>query len=151
MAIKPVFSDVEFMTAAEKGKVARQWGRFLQHLAVQGYSTGDGFNLFPNALYEHLHQHCGYIAHYDRHGFFVTYFTNPAACFQFIAPWVDGQKLHDMLGDYRDIGEHMIFVAKKYGPDILTNTGVAVREHDLALARQLFMKHGVRAPEVCRG
>lgn len=151
MPNKLVFSDTQFMTAAEKLSVARQWERFLKHLALRGYAGQDGFPLFPKGLYNHLHLHCGYIAHYDRHGYYCTYFTDPADCAGFIAPWVDGDKLPDMMPEYRDIGEYMLSVARKYGPSIMVKAQTAVRSQDIALAHQLLAKHGVDVAEVRHG
>lgn len=159
MTTKPVFSDVQFMTAAEKGKVARQWERFLKHLSINGCSTEENVNLFPKSLYEHLHLHCGYIAHYNRYGFFETYFVRHSDCADFVrrwtdrdsTPWSNGPALFDMMPDYRDLGGHMVAVARKYGPAIMAKAKTAVRSQDIALAHQLLAKHGVSASGVSHG
>ena len=54
------------MTAVEKEKVLRSWERFL--------SSGCSKAQFSKALYRHLTMHCSFIAHYDIHGFYSTYF-----------------------------------------------------------------------------
>ena len=59
-------TDTNFMTAKEKAQVLRQWERFLKG----GCQAKD----FTEALYHHLMQHCMFIAHYDRGGFYATYF-----------------------------------------------------------------------------
>lgn len=151
MATNLVFSDTQFMTAAEKRSVARQWERFLKHLALHGYAGQDGFTLFPKGLYNHLHMHCGYIAHFDRHGFYCTYFTDPADCLVFIAPWVDGDNLREMMPEYLDIGERMVSVARCTGEAIMTKAKTAVRSQDIVLAHQLLAKHGVDVAEVRHG
>lgn len=151
MTNKPVFSDTQFMSAAEKLSVARQWERFLKHLALQGYAGQDGFTLFLKGLYNHLHLHCGYVAHFDRHGFFVTYFTDPADSAGFIGPWVDGDTLYGMMPEYQDIGEYMVSVARKYGVEILDKAQAVVRSREIALARRLLAKHGVPASVVSHG
>jgi hypothetical protein len=61
-----MFTDVEFMTAREKELVLKGWRRFLRHGLQKQH--------FTRRLYEHLHLHCGFIAHYDIHGFYSTYF-----------------------------------------------------------------------------
>jgi hypothetical protein len=60
------FSDEKFMCAAEKKAVLRAWIRFLE--------SGCKKNQFTEALYHHLIQHCSFIAHYDRHGYYGVYF-----------------------------------------------------------------------------
>lgn len=160
MTTKPVFSDVEFMTAAEKGKVARQWERFLKHLSVNGCSVEKDINLFPKSLYEHLHLHCGYIAYYNRYSFFDIVFVRPKDCVDFVerwldmdsmVPWSNGPTLSDMMPDYRDLGGHMVSVARKYGPGIIAKAASAERRNDLTLACSLLVKHGVNATEACGG
>jgi hypothetical protein len=65
-----MFTDAEFMTAREKELVLRNWERFLQH--------GLRVEHFTKRLYQHLHLHCGFIAHYNIHGFYSEYFqTGP--------------------------------------------------------------------------
>ena len=61
-----MFTDAEFMTAGEKAIVLKHWQRFLRHGLKQEH--------FTRRLYEHLHLHCGFIAHYNIHGFYSTYF-----------------------------------------------------------------------------
>ena len=63
-----VFTDVEFMTAKEKELVLKQWRTFLKH--------GCKWEHFTTRLYDHLIQHCSFIAHYNRHGFYDVYFTS---------------------------------------------------------------------------
>jgi len=62
------FKDAQFLSAAEKLKVFRAWQRFLKN----GLKQED----FSKPLYEHLHLHCSFIAHYDRGGFYATYFED---------------------------------------------------------------------------
>ena len=61
-----MFTDVQFMTAKEKGLVLKNWKTFLQHGLKKEH--------FTKRLYNHLHLHCGFIAHYNIHGFYSTYF-----------------------------------------------------------------------------
>lgn len=65
------FSDEKFMSATEKTTVLRAWIRFLEN--------GCKKNQFTEALYHHLIQHCSFIAHYDRHGFYSVYFERPTS------------------------------------------------------------------------
>ena len=61
-----MFIDSHFMTARQKDLVLKDWRRFLRH----GLRRAD----FSKRLYEHLHLHCGFIAHYNIHGFYSEYF-----------------------------------------------------------------------------
>jgi hypothetical protein len=61
-----MFTNAQFMTAHDKELVLKDWERFLGH----GLRKAD----FTRRLYEHLHLHCGFIAHYDIHGFYSEYF-----------------------------------------------------------------------------
>ena len=60
------FTDAEFMTAREKALVLKNWERFLRHGMKREH--------FAKKLYEHLHLHCGFIAHHNIHGFYSEYF-----------------------------------------------------------------------------
>ena len=61
-----MFTDAQFMTAREKELVLKDWERFLRHGLARAQ--------FTKRLYEHLHLHCGFIAHYNIHGFYSEYF-----------------------------------------------------------------------------
>jgi len=60
------FTDVQFMTAKEKMLVLKSWETFLKHGLKKQH--------FTKRLYEHLHLHSGFIAHYNIWGFYSTYF-----------------------------------------------------------------------------
>jgi hypothetical protein len=61
-----MFTDAQFMTAHEKELVLKAWDKFLRHGLDKAH--------FTRRLYEHLHLHCGFIAHYNIHGFYSEYF-----------------------------------------------------------------------------
>ena len=62
----PMFADEHFMSAAQKKKVLRAWSRFLK--------SGCAKTQFTEDLYNHLVQHCSFIAHFDRKDFYNFYF-----------------------------------------------------------------------------
>jgi len=62
------FHDTAFMTASEKHKVLSHWKAFLMHGLKREH--------FTKRLYQHLHLHCGFIAHYSLYGFYSTYFES---------------------------------------------------------------------------
>jgi len=119
------FKDVEFMTAKDKKLVLQNWIRFLKSLANKenqkdaepdkyGNVMPMAFHAFPDRLYKHLSLHCGFIAHYDRWGFYQTYFSGDMADMQAFFSHFE-QKDHFMAtyptvscwGDYEDIGRAM--------------------------------------------
>jgi hypothetical protein len=63
-----VFVDEKFMTAQEKWRVLRAWRRFIR--------GGFEWEKFTEATYHHVIQHCSFIAHYDRGGFWDFYFNS---------------------------------------------------------------------------
>jgi len=150
------FTDSPFMSAAEKRRVLRQWRRFLQTLARDSGDGGRPFQAFGQALYDHLIQHCSFIAHYNRLGFFEHYFEHGDDTLRFLRQF-DRRTNPDGLSteygwccwlsdDYRDINEAMRDVATELAPAIAATATARQSEYDLALARQLAAKHGVAFP-----
>ena len=64
---KEQFKDVQFLTAFEKYQIAKHFNRFVKN----GFQRKD----FNKRVYEHLHLHCSFIAHYSIDGFYETYFN----------------------------------------------------------------------------
>lgn len=71
-----IFEDEKFLSKEQKGKILKNWIRFIK----SGFKKGN----FTDAIYQHLHLHCGFIAHYDRIGFYNEYFTDPQNTIRFI-------------------------------------------------------------------
>ncbi len=97
------FTDAEFMTVHEKHALLKQWQMFLKNGLKKAH--------FSKRIYEHLHQHCGFIAHYNIHGFYSTYFESRA----------DTQSFFDNLfnypyvqHDYEDINNAMRIEYQKH-------------------------------------
>ena len=59
-----------------KKRVLNAWVLFFQN----GFQKKH----FAKVLYEHLVQHCEFIAHYDRAGFYDSYFTDPEMTMKFV-------------------------------------------------------------------
>lgn len=70
------FKSVKFMTAEEKEAILRGWKRFIK--------SGFDQRFFTKRLYKHLTLHCSFIAHYDKAGFYSTYFHHPEDAVRFI-------------------------------------------------------------------
>ena len=70
------FTDAQYMTAPQKRRVLGDWMRFFEN--------GMEFKRFTKRLYEHLTLHCSFIAHFNRQGFYQTYFADPEALQRFL-------------------------------------------------------------------
>jgi len=68
--------STEFMSGEEKEAVLKDWQSFIR----------SDFNerCFTKKLYDHLHLHCSFIAHFNLHGFYATYFEDPEHTIKFL-------------------------------------------------------------------
>lgn len=140
------FRDSEFMTAREKQLALKGWVRFLKR--------GLRFEDFTDRLYKHLHLHCSFHAHYNRAGFYQTYFENGVDAVRFLSQFdrKDGRSLEYggtwwLEGEYGDVNRAMVEEGAKYLPELMKKALLAQREADLALARRLLAKHGHQPPD----
>ena len=139
--------DSKFMTAEEKEKVLRQWELFLK--------SGLSKEQFSKGLYHHLTQHCSFIAHYDRHGFYATYFDEGENTARFLTQFDNSNGTPKSVEyrmtywytdpEYHDLNSEMCQVASKYIP-ILTKIAKGRQlERDKERALALLSKHGLQA------
>ena len=96
--------DVKFMSSAEKQKVLRQWELFLESGLIE--------QKFTRSLYNHLIQHCSFIAHYNPDGFYSVYFGEKRNTGRFIDQFTSGISAeygmdYWLRGDYDDINPAM--------------------------------------------
>lgn len=142
------FHDSKFMSAAEKSKVLKNWEMFLK--------SGLEKDKFTPALYHHLINHCSFIAHYDIHGFYATYFENGDDTLAFLSQFDtrDGISRSIEYGmtywltddDYYDINTEMCRIAFRYIPALELRARNDQRHADLAHAEALLKKHGMNLP-----
>ena len=141
--------DSKFMSAAEKSKVLKHWEMFLR--------SGLEKAKFTKALYEHLINHCSFIAHYDIHGFYATYFESGDDTRQFLSQFdtrngmpksIEYGELSGWLTDedYSDINIEMCRIAWRYIPVLELKAKNDQRHADLAQAELLLKKHGINLP-----
>ena len=111
--------DVEFMTGKEKEMVLKQWRTFVKN----GFQPQN----FPKRLYHHLINHCSFIAHYSRYGFYDTYFRNPDDTEHFLNQFRKGAEYQSVeyggnywLADerYHDLNQAMCDVVQEYNPQL---------------------------------
>ncbi|HQP52288.1 MAG TPA: hypothetical protein PLA06_08945 [Syntrophorhabdaceae bacterium] len=104
------FTDVQYMTAAEKANVLNKWRVFVN----SSYKKEN----FTKSIYEHLCLHCGFIAHYNKSGFYSTYWYDPDPEGATPARFVDVEEfLHphfNYYSEYKDLNTAMLFVLKEY-------------------------------------
>jgi len=139
------FRDVRFMSAAQKTTVLRAWIRFLK--------SGLRFDQFTKALYDHLIQHCSFIAHYNRAGFYSHYFDSGDSTVLFLSQFDSrGQCLsveyggrHWLSGDYEDVNRAMIAEGGAFIPSLLDTARRKQEAADIATATALLAKHGIPA------
>lgn len=144
---KVVMKDAKFMPASEKEKVLRQWAKFLKNECSRDY--------FAESLYEHLIYHCSFIAHYDRHGFYATYFEEPEDTITFLSQFDNRNGIpksveYGMIywytdSDYNDINAEMCRVASRYIPGLIKKCQTAQKDKDVTRAELLLAKHGLTA------
>ena len=143
------FTDVKFMSADKKAQVYRQWCAFLK--------SGCARDKFTKALYEHLIQHCMFIAHYDLAGFYAEYFLTGADTLHFLSqfdaglvgpgmtpPSIEYGDYDWVKGDYEDINKAMIryatVVVRTLRPILKENQ----RQADIEAATRLVAKYGMK-------
>jgi len=147
--LKPEFKDVRFLSAREKARVLKQWELFLKSDLSK--------DRFTKALYNHLIQHCSFIAHYDLHGFYATYFEEGEDTVHFLSqfdnrygipPSVEYGMIYWYTDpDYNDINSAMCRVAARYLPSLVENAKRSQKEADILRAESLLAKHGLNLRE----
>jgi hypothetical protein len=140
--------DSKFMSAAEKTKVLKHWEMFLRGGLEKKY--------FTEALYKHLINHCSFIAHYDIHGFYATYFESGDDTPHFLSQFDTRQGIprsieYDMTywltdDDYYDVNTEMCRIAWRYIPALELKARNDQRHRDLAHVELLLKKYGMNLP-----
>jgi len=135
------------MTAREKEAVLRSWGKFLE--------SGCDKKYFTKKLYGHLINHCSFIAHYDLHGFYSTYFEEGEDTIRFLSQFDNSNGIPKSVeygmtywytdSEYNDINSEMCRVASKYIPLLKKIAANRQVEVDIMRAKSLLAKHGLEA------
>ena len=138
--------DSKFMPAAEKSKVLKHWEMFLR--------SGLEKDKFTKLLYHHLIQHCSFIAHYDIHGFYATYFESGDDTVRFLSQFDDSNGMPKSVEygmtywltdeEYYDINSEMVRIASKYIPILIQQAKNQQRAAGITRAKALLAKHGMK-------
>lgn len=135
------FRDVKFMSAAQKTTALRAWIRFLK--------SGLQFEHFTNALYDHLIQHCSFIAHYNRAGFYSHFFDAGDSIVRFLSQFDSrepclsveyGDRLWLCGDDYQDINQARIAEGRPMIPLLIEIAQRKQKAADIAAAATLLAK-----------
>lgn len=131
--------DAEFMKAEQKEKTLRDWYRFIESRFKRKY--------FTKALYDHLHLHCSFIAHYNIDGFYGTFFLDPSDTKQFLDRfnrqetkrgfdyWIDDS-------EYADLNVPMCELVESMYDELVNEAEVKEKARDLSRAKILAEKWG---------
>lgn len=141
--------DSKFMPVAVKSRVLKQWELFLKSRCAR--------EKFTKPLYEHLINHCSFIAHYDIHGFYATYFENGDDTVRFLSQFDNREGMPKSVEygmtywltdeEYYDINSEMVRIASKYIPVLVKQAEANQKRHDIHLASLLLAKHGITLNE----
>jgi hypothetical protein len=139
-----IFRDAEFMSARDKQLVLKAWVRFLKN--------GLRFENFPKRLYEHLHLHRSFIAHYNLAGFYAEYFENGQDTVRFLSQFDSRGECRSVEygGPWRqsresaDLNEAMLEEGSRFIPALIEEAQTAQRDADIAVAHMLLAKHGLQ-------
>ena len=106
------FSSVKFMTEEKKNKVYRDFKKLVDNKSI---------DFLTKTLYEHLHLHCGFIAHYNIHGF-KEFYRSPKD-FKGFLEWLSSPQFVCIStfgnGDYYDVNKAMHDYLKPIYPSIV--------------------------------
>jgi hypothetical protein len=134
------FATVRFMTAGEKFSVLENFKKIIEQRTI---------HLLDQHLYQHLHLHCGFMAHFDIDGFRSFYAEMPyflGFCETFLNQNVDRFNWRSMA-DYQDINQAMLQVAMAHIPAIRQEAHAFQMEKERELFHQLAEKHGIKIQE----
>ena len=107
--------DTEFMTIGEKHEALDSWEKFLANDLSE--------HSFTWILYNHLIQHCGFMAHYSIGGFYSHYFDDIEDSTRFLAQFMPESEYLSVEGGtnywlndsrYHDINSHMCWKMDLY-------------------------------------
>ena len=138
--------DTEFLSAKEKVQVLKAWKRFLESGCRRDY--------FTEAVYKHLTLHCCFIAHFNRAGFYDTYFEHGDDLAHFLTQFDNSKGIPQSIeygaiwwyadSRYNDINAEMCRIAMPLIPALTGRAKAEQRAEDIEHARRLLAKHGIK-------
>lgn len=138
------FTDAHFMSAREKQKVVNNFKKFLKNNCSE--------TTFTKALYNHLHLHCGFIAHYNINGFYNTYFTGDKDdLLQFCRNFLDEDykaSPYSCTQDMSDINMAMSLELEKEFPRLIKPFIDKTKQSALFEIKRLMVNNNIKIDEV---
>jgi hypothetical protein len=129
------FTDTEWASAEDKAKFANALRAFVE--------SGFAESKFTRELYSRLHSLFGFIAEYDKGGFWGRWFHSPAACWQ----WVEQVRRNTIYGDpavtWSDVEREIqkwLNDATVHGP-IEGRAKMQIEKEERAVLRSLLAKY----------
>ena len=128
----------KFMSADDKKAVLRDWQCFIKSDFDRKY--------FTKKLYDHLHLHCSFIAHFNLHGFYDTYFEDPERTMKFLKQFDKdygnksieyGNTYWFTSKDYQDLNSEMAYSLEPYKSKIYSGLKQNTKEMKLKRIEQL--------------
>lgn len=134
-----MYPDTKFMTGAEQERAFKTFKRVIDKRDSQ---------LIDKNLYNHLHVHCGFIAHYNIHGFRTTY-SGTRGFREFIKHFdLNNPEMaywhHWLRGDYEQLNRDMAEYVTARAALIYAELDRQEREKEIALAQALLARNGVK-------
>ena len=131
------FTDVEFLSANEKKRILADFKKFIKALIDDPEKA---YQKFTDRLYKHLSCHCGFIAHYDRSGYFSTYFRGDI---EEIKSFVSTFQQYINIRDYWDINTAMNKVLKENLKALYERFDNFTFARDFNTVKLLMQKHKI--------
>ncbi len=136
-------TDTPYDTAKDKQLILKAWVTFLKHGCQEDH--------FTDRLYKHISLHCSFIAHFNRAGFYNTYFISGDRRRMFLSQFDKRGRCESVEyggtywggNGYEDIKAAMIEAAAEFIPTLLVEAAYAQRDADVATAKKLLAKHGI--------
>lgn len=132
------FKSTEFMSEKQKEATLREWQRFIE--------SGFERKYFTRRLYDHLHLHCAFIAHFNIQGFYNSYFENPEHTLKFLSQFDRDYDCRSVgygttcwykSEDYHDLNSEMVKSLEPYKEKIYAGLKQKTREIKLKQIEQL--------------
>jgi hypothetical protein len=133
-----MFTPTEWSTAADKAKFANHFVRFVQ--------SGFKETMFPKWFYKQLSMTFGHIAHYNKNGFYSTWFATPDARVDFIKNCIAWGAYGDPEYTYCDVENALkAWLVKSGTLGVVTSVRNMVAEiRERGMLAQLQAKYGSR-------
>ena len=141
--------DAQFMPAQQKINCLKHWEKFLKN----GLKRED----FVAVLYDHLIQHCSFIAHFDKETFYSFYFGNGFDQIKKFLSQFDerGEHLSIEYGgawiygeEYSDINVEMVKIASKYIIEIEKKVDIEAFKHNIQIIRDTMKKYSITIEDI---